>query len=270
VRILFFGDIVGKSGRTAVLQRLPQLRERLDVDFVIANGENAAHGFGLTTRLCEELLAGGIDVVTLGNHSWDQREMIAYVDIQPKLLRPMNYPANTPGRGWGVFADRRGRKVLVVQAMGRLFMDPLDDPFTAASVLLDRHVMGRDVAATVVDFHAEATSEKMAFGHYLDGRASLVAGTHSHVPTADAQVLPKGTAYISDIGMCGDYVSVIGMTVKPAVERFITKLPTSRLEPAAGEGTVCAVMVETDDVTGLARGVVPLRLGGALAPAGGA
>ncbi len=270
MRILFFGDIVGRAGRKAVLERVHELRERFDVDFVVANGENAAHGFGLTGRMCEELLAGGIDVVTLGNHSWDQREMIAYVDTQPRLVRPMNYPANTPGRGWGVFADRHGRKVLVVQAMGRLFMDPLDDPFTAVSVLLDRHVMGRDVAATVVDFHAEATSEKMAFGHYLDGRASLVAGTHSHVPTADAQVLPRGTAYITDVGMCGDYVSVIGMAVRPAVDRFITKLPNSRLEPAAGEGTACAVLVETDDVSGRARSVMPLRLGGALAQSGAA
>ncbi len=265
MRLLFFGDIVGKSGRTAVLSRLPEIRERLSPDFIIANGENSAHGFGITARICESLLQAGVDVVTLGNHSWDQREMISYVDEQPCLLRPINYPANTPGRGAGVFEDRQGRRVMVIQAMGRLFMDPLDDPFSALSVLLDRHVLTRNVDAVVVDFHAEATSEKMAIGHHLDGRASLVAGTHSHVPTADAQVFPKGTGYITDIGMCGDYASVIGMTTGPAIERFITKMPTHRLEPAAGEGTVCAVFTETDDRTGLARRIEPLRLGGTLA-----
>lgn len=265
MRMLFCGDMVGRSGRDAVVERLPMLRERLSLDFVVANGENAAHGFGITPKICEDLFSAGVDVVTLGNHSWDQREIIPYMDGEPRVLRPRNYPPGTPGKGAGVFQASRGRKVMVVQVMGRLFMDPLDDPFAALEAELARHPLGAAVHAVIVDVHCEASSEKMALGHYADGRASLVVGTHSHIPTADAQILPRGTAYQTDAGMCGDYDSVIGMKKDVATLRFVRKMPGERLSPAEGPGTLCAVFVETDDATGLAKRIEPLRMGGRLA-----
>ena len=266
MRLLYCGDIVGRSGRDAVVSMLPDLRRKLALDFVVANGENAAHGFGVTAKICQDLYAAGVDVVTTGNHAWDQREIIGYIDSDPRLLRPLNFPRGTPGRGGAVFEASRGRKVLVVQVMGRLFMDPLDDPFAAVEGMLAKYRMGGGVDAVVVDIHCEATSEKMALGHVCDGRASLVVGSHSHVPTADSQILPQGTAYQTDAGMCGDYDSVIGMKKEPAISRFVRKMPGEKLSPAEGEGTLCAVYVETDDATGLARRVAPLRLGGRLAP----
>jgi metallophosphoesterase (TIGR00282 family) len=211
MRILVCGDVMGRSGRTVVTKNLPALRRDLALDFVVVNGENAAGGFGITPKICEDLFAAGTDVITTGNHVFDQREIIPHFDKEPRLLRPDNYPRSVPGRGWGVYPDPRGRKVLVLHAMTRLFMDPLDDPFACMTALLEQNRLGGTVSAIVVDFHGEATSEKMAMGHFLDGRVSLVVGTHTHVPTADAQVLPGGTAYQSDIGMCGDYDSVIGM-----------------------------------------------------------
>jgi metallophosphoesterase (TIGR00282 family) len=267
VRLLFCGDVVGRVGRQAVVERIPELRQRLALDFVIVNGENAAHGFGVTAEICQSFYAAGVDVVTTGNHVWDRREIVGYIALDQRLLRPLNYPAGTPGVGVNVYACRDGRRVMVLQVMGRLFMDPLDDPFAAAEKALENHRLGASVDAIVVDVHAEATSEKMAMGHVLDGRVSLVAGTHSHVPTADAHVLRGGTAYITDIGMCGDYDSVIGMQKDTAIPRFTTKLPGGRLEPAEGPATLCAVFVETDDATGLARRVQPVRLGGRLAAA---
>ncbi|SDE11812.1 TIGR00282 family metallophosphoesterase [Rhodospira trueperi] len=268
MRILFLGDIVGRSGRDAVCAALPGLRDELALDVVIACGENAAHGFGLSPRLCEELLASGIDAITLGNHSWDQRDIIPYIGTEPRLLRPANYPPGTPGNGAVLITDARGRRLLVVQVMGRLFMDPLDDPFAAALREVEAAPLGgppgRGADAILVDFHAEATSEKMAFGHFLDGRVSAVIGTHTHIPTADAQILPGGTAYQTDAGMCGDYDSVIGMIKVPATQRFVRKMPTDRLKPASGPATLCGVVVETDDATGLARSIVPLRRGGRL------
>ena len=265
MRILFCGDVVGKAGRRVVLDRVPDLRVRLDLDFVVVNGENAAHGFGILPDMCKAFYAAGVDVLTTGNHVWDKREIMNYIGGDPRLLRPINYPAGTPGNGFGVFEARGGKKVLVINPMGRLFMDPLDDPFAAVEKVLAQHALRRTVDAVVVDIHAEATSEKMAMGHMLDGRASLVAGTHSHVPTADAHILVNGTGYMTDVGMCGDYDSVIGMQKKTAAARFVRKLPTDRLEPADGEGTFCAVFVETDDATGLAKRVAPVRMGGRLA-----
>ncbi len=267
MKILICGDIVGKAGRQAIDKNLPDLRRRLELDFVIVNGENAAHGFGITDKMCEGFYAAGADVITSGNHIWDQREIINYIDGDPKLLRPMNYPENTPGAGVGVFEAANGKKVLVIHPMCRLFMEPLDDPFAAVQAELEKHQLGKNVAAIIVDVHGEATSEKQAMGHFLDGRVSAVVGTHTHVPTADAQILPKGTAYQSDIGMTGDYDSVIGMRKELATSRFTTKMPQGRLEPAEGEATLCAVYVETDDATGLAKHVAPLRLGGRLAEA---
>ncbi len=267
MRILVCGDVVGRSGRTVLTRRLPELRRALDLDFVAVNGENAAGGFGITPKICEDLFAAGADAITTGNHVFDQREIIPHFDREPRLLRPGNYPRSTPGRGAGVFADRRGRKVLVLHMMARLFMDPLDDPFAFAAAALERDGLARTVHAIVVDFHGEATSEKMAMGHYLDGRVSVVVGTHTHVPTADAQILPGGTGYQSDIGMCGDYDSVIGMKKALSVERFVRKMPTQRLEAADGPATLCATLAELDDASGLTTRITPVRLGGRLAEA---
>jgi 2',3'-cyclic-nucleotide 2'-phosphodiesterase len=267
MRLLFCGDIVGRSGRDVVTANLPRLRRELDLDFVVANGENAAGGFGITEKICTELFAAGIDAISGGNHSWDQREALGLIEREPRLLRPQNFPAGTPGRGAAVFAARGGRKVMVLNVMGRLFMDPLDDPFACVERELAKQRLGGTVDAIILDVHAEATSEKMAMGHYADGRVSLCVGTHTHVPTADTMILPGGTAYQSDAGMCGDYDSVIGMDKKVPIQRFTRKLPTERLSAASGEGTLCAVFVETNDKTGLAHKVAPLRLGGRLSEA---
>lgn len=264
MKVLYCGDVVGRSGRKVVTALVPELRQRLDLDFVVVNGENAAHGFGLTGAICEELFSAGVDVITTGNHVWDQREVIPYIGRETRVLRPLNYPEGTPGIGAHVYANGNGARLMVLQVMGRLFMDPLDDPFAAAEKALQNQRLGASVDCIVADIHAEATSEKMALGHVLDGRVSLVVGTHSHVPTADARILPGGTAYMTDVGMCGDYNSVIGMQKEAAVARFVSKMPTGRLEPAAGPATLCAVYVETDKTTGQAIHVGTLRVGGSL------
>jgi hypothetical protein len=264
MRLLFVGDVMGRAGRAAVEAHLPGLRRSLNLDFVVVNGENAAHGAGITEKICDQLLEAGADAVTGGNHSWDQREALSFIERQPRLLRPANYPAGTPGRGFGVFEARRGAKVLVGNLMGRLFMDPLDDPFALADRELAKYRLGHSVNAAVLDFHAEATSEKMAFGHYVDGRVSLCVGTHTHVPTADLMILDGGTAYQSDAGMTGDYDSVIGMEKAAPIARFSKKLPTERLGPADGEATLCGTYVETDPRSGRATRVEPLRIGGRL------
>lgn len=272
MKILIVGDVVGRSGRQAVAQHLPVLRQTLGLDFVIVNGENAAHGFGITQAICNDLYAQGADVITTGNHVWDQREIMNYIDGDDRLLRPLNFPAGTPGKGAGVFETKDGRRVMVVHAMCRLFMDPLDDPFAGVEDALKNHRLGAGsgqgtVDAILVDLHGEASSEKMAMGHFLDGRVSAVVGTHTHVPTADAMVLNGGTAYQTDLGMTGDYDSVIGMQKENATARFTTKMPQGRLEPAEGEATFCAMYLETDDETGLAVCAEPVRLGGRLSPA---
>jgi metallophosphoesterase (TIGR00282 family) len=269
VRLLFLGDIVGRAGRDAVNAALPNLRRALGLDLVVVNAENASHGFGLAPEMARALFAAGADVLTLGNHAWDRKEIIPYIEEEPRLIRPLNYPPGTPGRGATVVPVPGGRRALVVQAMGRLFMEPLDDPFRAVQAELAKHSLGAQggVQAVVVDIHAEATSEKQAMGHSFDGRASLVIGTHTHVPSADHRVLPGGTAFQSDAGMCGDYDSVIGMGKGGASLRFWRKVPSERLAPAEGEATICGLFVETDDATGLARRAEPLRLGGALSPA---
>ena len=266
MRILVCGDVVGRAGRKVLCGRLAELRRDLDIDFAVVNGENAAGGFGITPDICDQLFAAGADVVTTGNHVWDQKNIIPYIATEPRLLRPHNYPAATPGTGVGVFPDRNGRNVLVLHFMARLFMPAVDDPFAGVEKALAEHRLGDGVAAIILDFHGEATSEKMAMGHLVDGRASVVFGTHSHVPTADAQVLDGGTAYQTDLGMCGDYDSVIGMDKAIAIDRFRGKVPLPRLEPSMGEATLCAALVETDDDTGLAVRIAPLRIGGRLAP----
>ena len=264
MRILFIGDIVGRSGRATVLQRLPQLVRSWKLDFVIANGENAAGGFGITEAIYQELVDAGIDVITGGNHSWDQKEALVFIERAPKLIRPINFPPGTPGRGAALLDARNGARVLVINAMGRIFMDPLDDPFAAVDRELSACPLKAAADAIVVDIHGEATSEKQAMGHFCDGRASLVAGTHTHAPTADHRILPHGTAFISDVGMSGDYDSIIGMDKDVPLTRFLRKIPGARFEPALGEATLCALAVETDDATGLARRLGAVRLGGML------
>jgi hypothetical protein len=267
MRILFIGDVVGRTGREAVAATLPRLRAALRIDLAVVNAENASHGFGLTPEMAAALFAAGADVLTLGNHAWDRKEIIPYIADTPRLLRALNFPPGTPGAGAAVVEVPGGRRALVAQAMGRLYMDPLDCPFRATSELLGRYRLGVTVSAILIDFHAEASSEKMAFAHFLDGQVSAVIGTHTHCPSADAQVLPGGTAFQSDAGMSGDYDSVIGMAKDAATLRFWRKLPGERLAPAEGDATVCGTFVETDDATGRARRIEPLRVGGRLAEA---
>ncbi len=264
MRILFLGDLIGRAGRDAVCAALPGLRERMRIDLAVVNGENASHGFGLAPDMAEALFQAGADVVTLGNHAWDRKELASYIGDHPRLIRPLNFPPGTPGAGSVLATLADGRKALVVNVMGRLFMDPLDCPFRATAVELSKYRLGASVAAIVIDFHGEATSEKMAFGHSFDGQVSLVVGTHTHVPTGDHQILPGGTAYQTDAGMCGDYDSVIGMSKEGAAAKFWRKMPGDRLHPAEGEVTICGLFVETDDSTGLATRVEAVRHGGRL------
>jgi metallophosphoesterase (TIGR00282 family) len=264
MRILFIGDIVGRSGRAVVLKHLPGLVRDWKLDFVAINGENAAGGFGITEAIYQELLDAGADAVTLGNHAWDQKEALVFIERAPRLIRPLNYPAGTPGRGAALIESKTGARVLVVNVMGRVFMDPLDDPFASIERELAACALKRTADAIIIDMHCEATSEKQAMGHFCDGRASLVVGTHTHAPTADHQILPGGTGYISDVGMSGDYDSVIGMVKDEPLNRFVRKIPSGRFEPALGEATMCALAVETDDATGLVRRIGAVRLGGRL------
>ena len=262
MNILFLGDIVGKPGRDAVTERLGFLRAQLKLDLVIANGENAAGGFGITRVIAEELFGAGVDVITTGNHWADQKEILAYIETEDRILRPANYPKGTPGKGANLYQTAAG-SVLVVNVMGRVFMDALDDPFAAAERELSACALGEGADAIVVDVHAEATSEKMAMGHFCDGRASLVVGSHQHVPTADAQILPGGTAFQCDAGACADYDSVIGMEKFEPLNRFTRKLPGNRFTPALGPATLCGVFVETS-AKGLASRIEPVRVGGRL------
>ena len=264
MRLLFLGDLVGRGGRTAVIERLPALVADHKLDFVVVNGENAAGGFGITEEILQNVLDAGADVVTTGNHAFDQREALIFAARQERFLRPVNYPAGAPGRGAGLYMARTGARVLVVNLMGRVFMDQLDDPFAAIDRELAACPLGEQADAIVIDFHAEASSEKQALGHHVDGRASLVVGTHTHVPTSDYRVLPGGTAYQTDVGMCGDYESVIGMDKEEPLRRFIRKTPGERFSPADGPATISGLAVELDEASGLARKVAPLRLGGAL------
>jgi metallophosphoesterase (TIGR00282 family) len=264
VRILFIGDIVGRSGRAAVVERLPGLMQDWQLDFVVINGENAAGGFGITETIYNDLIGVGADAITLGNHAWDQKEALVFIERAPRLIRPANYPKGTPGRGAALIEARNGKRVLVVNAMGRIFMDPLDDPFAAAEREIAACPLKSAADAIIVDVHAEASSEKQAMGFFLDGKASLVVGTHTHVPTADHQVLPGGTAFVTDVGMTGDYDSCIGMAKDEPLSRFLRRIPGGRFEPALGPATLCATAVETDDATGLARRIAAVRLGGRL------
>tara|TARA_B100001173_G_scaffold21391_1_gene17092 strand:- start:26 stop:829 length:804 start_codon:yes stop_codon:yes gene_type:complete len=262
LRILFLGDVVGRSAREAVIKQIPEIRRNFSLDFVIVNGENAAGGFGITEKICEDFFSSGIDCITTGNHVWDQKELFDYIKDENRLLRPINYPEETPGKGFEIFPNQLGR-VLVVNVMGRLFMESLDDPFNAIEKVLDENPLGVTCDAIIIDIHAETTSEKTAMGHFCDGRVSLVVGTHTHIPTADHQILPYGTAYQTDAGMCGDYDSVIGMEKTEPIRRFVEKTPGGRFNPAQGSPTLCGVIVETSP-DGLSEAIEPFRLGGIL------
>ena len=267
MRILFLGDMVGRSGRTEVFEKLPGLVESQGADFVIVNGENAAGGFGITAEIYNQTIDAGADVVTTGNHVWDQKEALHVADQEDRFLRPANFPLGTPGRGSFIYEAKNGARIMVANIMGQVFMHPsLDNPFACADTILHDVPLGQAVDAIFVDFHAEATSEKQCFAHYLDGRVSAVVGTHTHVPTADYHILDNGTAYISDTGMCGDYNSSLGMDKEEPINRFVNKISRGRYEPADGQATLCGVGIETDDMSGLAKTIKPLRVGPRLDP----
>lgn len=265
MRFLFLGDVVGNAGRDIICDFLPDLIHTYKLDFVVINGENAANGFGITEKIFSSLIAVGADVVTTGNHVFDQKEALAFATRQEQFLRPINYPIGTPGRGANIYEAKNGARVLVANIMGRVFMQPsLDDPFSAAENLLNNCTLKDHVDAIIFDFHAEATSEKQCFAHYIDGRVSVVVGTHTHVPTADAQILQNGTAYITDAGMCGDYDSSLGMDKEEPINRFVDKIVRKRYEVAKGPATLSGLCVEICDNTGLAKKVSPIIIGASL------
>ena len=268
MRLLFLGDIMGRPGRDAITAQLPRLRQDLNADFVVANGENATSGMGLSPEHANDILNAGVDCITLGDHAFDQREMQAFIERETRILRPVNFAKTAPGKGANLYTTGKGKRVFVAQILGQVFMKrPYNDPFGVLEGTISAMPLGVAADAIIVDVHAEATSEKMAMGHYLDGRASLVVGTHTHVPTADAQILPGGTAYQSDSGMCGVYNSVIGMDKDEPINRFVTGMRKARFTPATGEATLAGVFIETDDATGKALRVEPVRLGGSLSRA---
>lgn len=265
MKILFLGDIVGSAGRKAVVQRIQRLRADWGLDFVVVNGENATNGMGLSGEHAKELLEAGVDCLTLGDHAFDQRDMMQFCEREVRIIRPINFAKAAPGRGVRIFEDARGRRILVAQVLGQVFMKrAFDDPFSALDTVLNTHKLGGPIQASLIDVHCEATSEKMAMGHFCDGRASVVVGTHTHVCTGDAQIMPAGTAYLTDAGMCGDYNSVIGMEKSEPMRRFVTGMSKGRFTPAKGEVTLSGVYVETDDKTGLATRVKQIRDGGRL------
>ena len=263
MKILFLGDIVGRSGREAVKEHLPTLKEKLEPDFIIANVDNAASGRGVTQKVAQEIIGYGVDCLTGGDHIWDQREMVCGVENIAELVRPANLPAGTPGRG-AYTTSVNGQKITVLHLGGTVFMSHhFDSPFDYVEAFLKQNKIGKG-AHIFIDFHAEATSEKMGLAHFVDGRVSALVGSHTHVPTADAQVFVKGTAFQCDAGMCGDYNSVIGVKPEAPIQNFTRKVAKERMTPAEGEATLCGTFVETDDNTGLALNVRPIRVGGRL------
>jgi len=264
MRIMFLGDVVGKSGRMALTTHLKTLRADWALDFVVVNGENATNGAGLSGDHAKALLEAGADCLTLGDHAFDQRDMMQFIETEPRIIRPLNFSKVAPGRGAAIFTTARGKKILVTQVLGQVFMKrPFDDPFSNIDAVLNKHRLSSQLQI-LVDVHCEATSEKMGMGHFCDGRASVVVGTHTHVPTGDAQILPKGTAFQSDAGMCGDYNSVIGMDKVEPMIRFVTGMSKGRFQPAMGEATLSGLFVETDDSTGKAIRTKMIRFGGRL------
>lgn len=267
MKVLFLGDVVGRSGRDAITARLPGLIRDYGFDFVVINGENASHGKGLSEPHFNELRMAGADAVTLGDHAFDQRDTIGYINREPTLIRPLNMAPGTPGRGANLIEGRNGHRVLVINALGRVFMGPVDDPFRAVEAAVAACPLAEQADAIVVDFHTEATSEIQAMGFFLDGKVSLVVGTHTHIPTSDHRVLKGGTGLMADAGMCGDFDSIIGVEADEPLNRFLTGIPQGRFTPAEGEATLCGVAFETDGRTGLVTSLSPVRIGGTLAQA---
>ena len=246
MRVLICGDIVGKAGRNAIRRELPSLKKNKKLDFVIVNGENAANGFGITKKICEEFYSIGVDVITSGNHIWDQKEIVEHIETDDRLIRPCNFSEGTPGKGYAIFEMKNGEKIIVINIMCRLFMDFIDDPFKSITNLLELIKSKINDAIILIDIHGESTSEKMAIAHFLDGKVSGIFGTHTHIPTSDLHILEKGTFYQTDLGMCGDYNSVIGMKKELSIKRFTQKHLKTRLEPADGEGTLCGTILHIE------------------------
>ncbi|MFV0627357.1 MAG: TIGR00282 family metallophosphoesterase [Alphaproteobacteria bacterium] len=252
MKIVYCGDVVSRPGREAVLNNIGTLKEKYSPDILIVNGENAAHGFGITPGMCDEFFKNGVDAIVTGNHAFDKSEIIPYMSECKKIIRPLNFSPLAPGRGFCEIELLNGKKILITQIQGRVFMEPMDNPFHTIDGLLKNYILGKNIHAIFVDIHAEATSEKLSVGYFLDGRVSAVVGTHTHVPTSDVRILPKGTAYQTDVGMCGDYESVLGFNPEQPIDRALGKVNAGRLVPAAEKGTLCGIFVETDDTTGLA------------------
>lgn len=265
MRLLFLGDVVGRAGRDAVLKHLPELRKKLAVDFAVVNGENSVNGFGVSEQVIKQYLSAGADVITCGDHCFDQKETKLFINQYPQMLRPSNFPSQLSGKGYNIYELPRGKKILVIHLLAQLFIKyQVNCPFQAVTEILEKYRLGRDVDYIFVDFHGEATSEKMAMGAYLDGKISAISGSHTHVPTSDVQVLPNGTAYQTDAGMCGDYDSVIGFQKDISVSQFLNKVRGEKIKPAENEGTVCGFLVDIDDATGFAKSADYLRVGGRL------
>jgi len=262
MNILLLGDIVGPSGRKIVAEKLPGLIKKKNLDFVIVNGENAAdEGVGITKKIVEEFLALGADVITTGNHVWDQKETIEFITTEKRLLRPQNLIEGSPGNGFGIYHAKNNKRVAVINLMGNVFMKKCEDVFKEAKKFIRLVELKKNADFIVVDMHGEITSEKMAIGHLFDGKATMVVGTHTHVPTADHRIMDNGTAYHTDVGMCGDYNSVIGMNKDNSLKKFLKDPSAKRHHPALGEATISGIMVSADDKTGLANKVEPIILG---------
>jgi metallophosphoesterase (TIGR00282 family) len=262
MRVLFLGDIIGRAGRKALQNNLKEIKQKYQIDFTIINGENSAGGFGITEDICKDIYSYGGDVITTGNHLWDQKEIAEYIAKDGNLLKPYNFPEGTPGLGFNIYKTAKDENIMVINLIGNVFMKSDDNPFLKVEQILRKHQLGNDLKFIFVDFHAEATSEKVAMGHHLDGRVSAVVGTHQHVPTADGHILSGGTAYQTDAGMCGDYNSIIGMNKEPILERFLGMKSKKKFSPALGEATLCGVIIESDSETGLAKKIEPIKIGG--------
>ena len=260
MRFFYAGDIVARPGREVVLNNLAYIKQALRTDIIILNVENAAHGFGVTPGICRDFLDKGADILVTGNHFLNQRDIIPYLDECRVIIRPANIPNDNPGRGWTEFELPDGRKILVIQVLGRLFMEAVDCPLKTVEHILQNYTLGHNINAILLDIHAEATSEKLSIGYYFDGKVSCVAGTHTHVPTADAHILPNKTAYITDIGMCGNYDSILGFEITTPINRLRRIYNSDRLIPASGQGTLYGILVETDDKTGLAKSIEHIKL----------
>jgi metallophosphoesterase (TIGR00282 family) len=263
MNILFLGDVVGRAGRSAVCNNLSEIKKQYNIDFTIVNCDNASGGFGINKNSEQEFLEAGVDVLTAGDHVWDQREITSFINDSKRLLRPLNFPKSCPGVGARIFVTSGDRKILVIHLLGQIFIKyQVNCPFEAVEEIIKNNPLKSEIDAIIVDFHAEATSEKMAMGKFLDGKVSAVIGTHTHIPTNDCHIMKKGTAYQSDAGMCGDYDSVIGMQQNVPLQMFLHKRKFDKMEPAKNEATICGCVVKINKKTGLADSISPLKIGG--------